>query len=430
MDMSVTEVTHLMHLHNISSVLIESPPLRFVFSVEDLLTHIQEGKSPLAPLSESRLTEIACIAESEHILAAMEALEKSGGRYLGVTDDNSALTGIATYTDILSAVDPTILVQKKTIGELVSRIEPVTFTPDWIFEDVLSHLRRMEDSIIVIDGKMPIGIITTKDVFKIISTGQSTSRPLSEYMIKPVITTQVSASIHDALTQLKQFHIKRSIVVNDAGHLVGVVTQSELVGFAYGTWMELIKYHAGELRELVSIIEGKSIGFEKTPLFDVQTGLGNRRMLEKRLHNETERVTHYQTTPFSMLLIKLEPVIQNQEQVDRLHEVELVKSMAILLTEQVKVKNDLFRVGSNKLALLLPYTSMEVAGEFAARISSTIKNHAREKQLSISVGLSIGQYSIPETAKEYFYRVNNRLESSGKQGLNRVVFDYAPQINA
>ncbi len=93
----------------------------------------------------------------------------------------------------------------------MTRVEPVTFTADWILEDVLNHLQKMEDSIIVVESKIPIGIITTKDIFKLISSADTTDRPLREYMNSPVITTKVSSTIQDALAQLKTFHIKRSI---------------------------------------------------------------------------------------------------------------------------------------------------------------------------------------------------------------------------
>jgi predicted transcriptional regulator len=241
LNMTIRSVSQLIHQNDVSSVVIEIAQEYFVFSVEDLLRHLHGGGSTEVTLAELKLSKITCVLADERILSAFEILETSGDRYLGVVDAKESLVGILTDTDILSAIDPTVLVQKKTIGELVTRVEPVTFTADWILEDVLTHLQRMEDSIIVVESKIPIGIITTKDIFKIISSAESTDRPLRDYMNCPVITTKVSSTIEDVLIQLKTFQIKRSVVVNEENQLVGLVTQSELVGFAYGTWINLIK---------------------------------------------------------------------------------------------------------------------------------------------------------------------------------------------
>lgn len=424
LNMTVRSVSDLMDQHNVSSVLLEKNNEYYVFSVEDLLEHLQSGKNYLATLAEVKIHKISCIAESEHILAAMETIEKSGERYLGVLDSNDFLIGILTYTDILSAVDPTILVQKKTIGELVTRTEPITFTADWILEDVLSHLRKLEDSIIIVESGVPIGIITTKDIFKIISTGQTTDKMLSEYMVSPVVTTCISSTIHEALAQLKQYRIKRAIVVNTANQLVGVVTQSELVGFAYGTWIELVKYHAGELKELVGILEAKAAGFEQLSTTDPQTGLGNRVKLDNRLKTEIERVHRYRAPTFSMILINIDNYEYITAQYGRLQASEILKSISLKLIELVASNDDVARTDDNKWAVLLPYTSVTAAGEIAAKLSSAIESLSFS-HIKVNFSMAVGQYSSEESASGFYDRVCKALVCVRQQDRNQVVIDFA-----
>ena len=306
MDMTVRLVSSMILEGNVSSVVLEKEGHRYIFSVEDILKLVHQGDNLDHRLAELTLHRADCIDGDEHVLAAMEYLEKSDGRYLAVVDQNDVLIGIVTHTDILSAMDPTVLVEKKTIGELVARKEPVTFAPDWILEDVLSHFSKMEDSIIVVETGVPIGIVTTRDVFALITSGQDISKPLSEYMNGPVVTTLISATIHETLNQLKTFHIKRAVVVDVQGKLVGVVTQSELVGFAYGTWINLIKHHASELRELVTILEAKARGFEIQSNTDALTGLANRRVLQRRVSEEIERLRRYNASSFSLVLLDID----------------------------------------------------------------------------------------------------------------------------
>ncbi|PPD35882.1 MAG: hypothetical protein CTY19_02225 [Methylomonas sp.] len=423
-DMTLQAVSNLLDQHNVSSVLIEKDSGYYVFSVEDLLQHTQDGRHIHTQLNEVPLKKIPSISEHEHILAGMEVLERSQGRYLGILDDDDKLSGILTYSDIISAIDPAVLVQKKTIGEMVSRSEPVTFSAEWILEDVLNHLRNIEDSIIVVDNGIPVGIVTTKDIFGIISSGKSTALPLSSYMVSPVITTPIFATIHDALNQLKSLKIKRCVVVDAENQLVGVVTQSELVGFAYGTWVDLIKHHASELKELVSILESKALGFEKSALEDPLTGLGNRRMLQKRLKEEIERIRRYNTDEFSLLIIDIDYFKNINDSYGHLIGDEVIKAISQKLTDFTRTMDDVIRWGGEEFAILLPHTSLTNAYEFANRIRLDIENAVFLNRISITVSIAVGQFSMMEKENEFFDRVDKALFRAKKQGRNCVVVDY------
>lgn len=423
-QMTLQTVSKLMDQHNVSSVLVEKDGDYCVFSVEDLLQHAQLGRHIQTQLNDVALNRIPSIQEHEHILAGMEILERSQGRYLGILDSNDRLTGILTYSDIISAIDPAVLVQKKTIGELVARSEPVTFTAEWILDDVLNHLRKLEDAIIVIEADVPVGIVTTKDIFGIISSGKSTSLPLSHYMVSPVITTPISASIHDALDQLKTLKIKRCVVVDADNRLVGLVTQSELVGFAYGTWVDLIKHHATELKELVAILESKALGFEKSALEDPLTGLGNRRMLQKRLKEEIERIRRYNTDEFSLLIIDIDYFKNINDSYGHLIGDEVLKAVGKKLTDFSRTMDDVIRWGGEEFAVLLPHTTLANAYEFASRVRLDIENTLFLHRIQLTISIAVGQYSNLENETEFFERVDKALYRAKKQGRNCVMVDY------
>ncbi|OAI16401.1 hypothetical protein A1507_00615 [Methylomonas koyamae] len=427
LETSMREVSELLSRYNVSSVVIEQADGHYVFSVEDLLVHVHEGGQTSAKLGDLPIRKVACIGENEHILAGLDELEKSGDRYLGVVGGGGELVGILTYTDILSAVDPTVLVQKKTIGELISRTEPVTFSPDWILEDVLSHLRKMEDSIIVVEAGVPVGIITTKDIFRILSSGSATDLPLAEYMTSPVATTHIDATIHDALMQLKTLKIKRAVVVDANRHLVGVVTQSELVGFAYGTWIDLVKHHASELKELVGILESKALGLEKSALTDPLTGIGNRRMLQQRLEEEIQRMRRYRSSPFSLLLIDIDHFKRVNDSHGHLVGDEVLKLVAATLRGLVRTVDDVTRWGGEEFAVLLPHTPIAAAAEFAARVRLAIENLALPRQIRVSISIGAGEFAAAETEQAFFERVDKALYRAKRNGRNCVVADAGPE---
>jgi diguanylate cyclase len=427
-EITVRAATQMMYEHNVSSILLEKNNERYIFSVEDLLQYVHDGDNVNLVLSQLQMHKAVCIRDDEHVLAALESLEKSAGRYLAVVDAMNALVGIVTYTDILSAIDPAVLVEKKSIGELISHEAPVTFTPDWILEDVLFHLRKMEDSIVVVDDGIPVGIVTTRDVFGLISSGRGTSGPLHEYMSSPVKTTPVSASIHHALMQLKNCNIKRAVVVDDNGKLVGVVTQSELVGFAYGTWINLIKHHATELRELVAILEVKARGFEKESLTDALTGLANRRYFHRRIDDEMERMRRYQSTPFSVLLFDIDYFKKINDQHGHLIGDEVLKKVAQVLTETVRRPDNVFRWGGEEFVVLMPHSNLSAAAELATRIRTSIEQTEFPGGIKVTVSGGGGEMTLDEQPPQFLDRIDKALYQAKINGRNRVEMDTFPAV--
>lgn len=422
-DISVREATRLIYEHGVSSILIEQEQRRFIVSVETLLDYVRKTNHTDHPLSKLPLHEVVCIRQDEHVLAAMESLEQSQDRYLAVVDEANQVVGIVTYTDILSALDPAVLVEKRTIGELLKRDVPVTFTPDWILEDVLFHLSKLEDSIIVVEDNTPVGIVTTKDVFGLLSSGRPTTEPLSAYMSSPVITTPTTASIHDTLLLMKNRNIKRAVVTDDHQKLLGVVTQSELVGYAYGTWINLIKHHATELRELVAILEMKARSYEKESMTDPLTELGNRRYFQKRMDEETERANRYHEAAFSALLFDIDFFKKINDTHGHLVGDEILKSIGRELSASVRKSDEVCRWGGEEFVILLPHTDLHAASELASRIRERVERHLFAKELKVTISGGGGEYQRGEQVDHFMDRIDKALYQAKLDGRNRVVLD-------
>lgn len=78
-------------------------------------------------------------------------------------------------------------------------------------------------------GEQPIGIITERDILRIL--GKLTvdlQKPSSTYMSKPIVTIQSSASIKDAMQTMNSKGIRRLVVVDKNNKMAGVVTQKDI----------------------------------------------------------------------------------------------------------------------------------------------------------------------------------------------------------
>jgi diguanylate cyclase (GGDEF)-like protein len=420
-DLSVEAAAKLMHDKNVSSIVIEQGADKYVFSIEELLGFIRASGDQRSTLRTAPIRKIECLNEKERVLGALEFLEKSGQHYLGVLDSGGALMGIVTFSDILQSIDPTVLMERKTVGQIISRSMPVMFTADWILDDVLHHLKKLEDSIIVVDEGSPIGVITAKDIFGILTSNKGTHQPLSDYMKSPVITTPLHASINDALLQLREAHIKRAIVVDDRHKVVGVVTQSELIGYAYGTWVNLMKNHTAELHELVEMLEEKTQNLERLTLIDVLTGLGNRRSLHLQMEEEIERMRRYSADTFSLVVIDVDRFKDVNDRFGHLVGDEVLMAIADEMNGLVR-KNDLaVRWGGEEFAVLLSSSPLSAATAFANRLRALIEERVFADGVKVTISAGVGEYAEGEDEKTFFHRVDRALYAAKEKGRNRVV---------
>lgn len=422
-SLSVRDAIGMMHARSVSSLVIESGGDRYIFSVEDMLSFIHAGGDSALTLSEFPLMRIPCMSAKEKLLVLLEFMERSQQRYVGVTNEFDVLIGIVTYTDILTSIDPAVLLERRMIGDLLYRNEPVIFTRDWILEDVIHHFRKIEDAIIVVENGRPIGIVTTKDVFRIISSGGSMERPLGEYMTSPVITTQQSSSINEALLQLKQHAIKRAIVVDDDQQLLGVITQSQLIGYAYGSWVHILRNHTSELQELVDMLQIKTRSLELLTITDVLTGLGNRRLLNQQVEEEIERINRYHGASFSLLLLDIDHFKNINDTYGHLIGDAVLKQIGQLLKESIRLTDSAIRWGGEEFAVMLRSTPIFPAREFADRIRKIISDATFPEEIELTVSIGLGEYIPSEKESDFFHRIDKALYRAKHHGRNRVEVD-------
>ncbi|MCX8172378.1 MAG: CBS domain-containing protein [Archaeoglobaceae archaeon] len=106
-------------------------------------------------------------------------------------------------------------------------------------------------SAVIMDGSKPIGIITEKDLIaKIVAKNKSPSSvKVKEIMSYPLITIRPNTSVREAANIMTKKGIRRLPVVNDAGELVGIVTDNDILSISL------------DLGELASLITEPSSGF-------------------------------------------------------------------------------------------------------------------------------------------------------------------------
>ena len=143
--------------------------------------------------------------------------------------------------------------------------------------DVLINMAENHyDCIVIMEDKMPLGILTTKDIMELMKNSSDFNVPVSEYMSSPVESLAEDSSIKEAINFMKEKHFKRIVVTNTQGHLTGLILQRELISLSYSKWSILMKQHSKELSEINNLLDKKNIKYEKMASTDQLTGLYNR----------------------------------------------------------------------------------------------------------------------------------------------------------
>ncbi|KON30653.1 hypothetical protein AC482_03365 [miscellaneous Crenarchaeota group-15 archaeon DG-45] len=108
---------------------------------------------------------------------------------------------------------------------------PVTASPETSVADVARLMRdRSIGSVILVEDSRPEGIVTERDlVRRVLAQGRNPqATKASEICSKPVLTVSENEMLEDAVEFMKEFRIRRLVVVDGEGKVSGIVTTDDI----------------------------------------------------------------------------------------------------------------------------------------------------------------------------------------------------------
>lgn len=417
---SVSEAVVLMEANNLGDVVFENDQGHAIFTVEDLMLFRLHKRDFAIQLREVSVSQLGYVDGEESVLHLLTRFDNSNSRYLGVRNADLELIGVVSYSDVLASVDPVLMMERKTLADVLNkrRIDMVSFSAST--EDILTQLINAEDAVLVSENGKLVGIVTTKDAIRLIKENADTQAPIGRYMTSPVWTINQQETIKSAIEHLKEKKYKRAIVVSDEGALVGVVTQRELVDITYGRWAELMKLHAHELGELVHMLKSENQVLQKETLTDPLTGVGNRRRINQIIESEIGRYYRHSMVPFSVLLLDIDFFKKINDAHGHLVGDQVLKGLCKKILAMLRVSDEIARWGGEEFAVLLPTANKEHATTLAERIRADIaKTDFDGMRVTVSIG--VAEYVRGESLEELLGRVDQALYTAKQGGRNKVV---------
>lgn len=411
---------------NVRSVIIlnENCQDYYILTAEDAIEYKLQNLSLQTKLEDVVLKRVATVDAKVNIFELLNYPDTSSD-YLVVIHENR-LVGILSQTDIINNIDPKILIQKQSIGNLILQYSAHTVFEN---ESTVTAIKLMKikhiDAVIVIDGEhQPLGIFTTKDFLNIIKLDSDLNKPIKEYMSSPLLSVDEDTKINKVLKFIKEKHFKRVVVTDAQGHISGLITQNEILRVMNNKWIELIKEKGHALSKLNEKLLQKATSLEEKASHDYLTKLYNRRKFNSLIAYEFSQIKRYKDRNLCILILDLDGFKYFNDTYG--HDVgdEILAETANIIRLSCRNSDIICRWGGEEFAIALSETAIDQGMIVAEKIRVSIEQHQfTHNNLHITCSLGISQYRSSDNYTTLFKRADEALYRSKNCGKNKVTIE-------
>ncbi len=391
-----------------------------MLSIHDLLRINREHTDKTLPLSSLQLKSLPFVNKKKSVMETLEYL-RYDFEQIAVVNDDGSLYGVVAPMDILSSIDPDTLMDNYRLSDLLK----VKKRNRWIDRNMTASevLDSMEayhhDDAIIVEEKKPIGIITTKDVLRLLKSHHDLTLPVECYMSVPVMTMHQDSTLNQVLSYMQDKHFKRIVIVNGEGHLAGSVTQEEMLSLVYSHWAKMIHVYNSKLLQINKKLTLKSRKFEKIAATDPLTGLYNRmKFLELFVSEYTVMVQRKNT--LSLLLMDLDHFKQINDRYGHNIGDMVLRQVSNLLLHELRNVDIVCRWGGEEFVVLLPAADKEAALHIAEQLRSTVESLSFESIPKVTASIGISHIEENDTLQDVIERADKALYMAKMAGRNCV----------
>lgn len=176
------------------------------------------------------------------IYSAYDLLSTHKIRHLVVVDDENKLCGVVTQSNMMDHLGYEYFIEFKKIFQVMTR-DLFTVSENYSVEQALQEMARISTSCLVVaENERPVGIVTERDMTRMLIDGTDISRLLvKEIMSNPVHTAHLDLPLLEAARIMKEKRIRRIVVVDEYGKIAGLTTQSDIIKGLHGQYLQNLK---------------------------------------------------------------------------------------------------------------------------------------------------------------------------------------------
>jgi diguanylate cyclase (GGDEF)-like protein/PAS domain S-box-containing protein len=230
-DDTLGKAAEVMAAKRISSLVVvdgDRHPMGIV-TERNILHAMQSGRPPECALIEVMSSPVITVPQDIPLYEAYQLCEYRHIRHLVVVDEAGALKGVVSETDFRRHLNLSALAGRRKILS-VARRSVLTLPPDTLLSGALQlMLTQHKTCAVVVQDRKPLGIVTERDVVRLYTgKGQVDGTTLAEVMTSPILTLPGDASTSQAAELMLIHKVRHLVIVDESGHLAGLVTEHEL----------------------------------------------------------------------------------------------------------------------------------------------------------------------------------------------------------
>ena len=235
----VTEAIALMSKQQSSCILIaEQKQLTGIFTARDVikLTASAQELESIA-ISEVMTKKPIVISQKQacSLVKIIALFQKHSIHHLPLIDRDGQVFGVITPETVRKVLQPIDLLQLRRVDEMMTK-EVVWASKDQNLLQIAKLMAEQRLSCVVIGETnlqqqiIPIGIVTERDILECQYLGLDLQKTKAESIIRsPLLAVLPTDSLWDAHRLMQKNRVRRLVVTDSRGSLVGIVTQTTLL---------------------------------------------------------------------------------------------------------------------------------------------------------------------------------------------------------
>lgn len=229
-DLSLTAAAQRMAAEKCSSILVmDAGRAVGIWTEHDALKLDFSDPAGLdCPIAEFMSSPVATINIETTINEAAVAFRDLGIRHLLAVDADGEPRGMVSQSDIVLNQGIEYFVSMREVASVFSRQVVIMAGAVLVAEAVREMRRSQEDAIVVRHTAGGYGILTERDVLRLIGKDCAATR-VQDVASFPMLTLPIRASLYEARKVFMEHRVRHLGVIDDAGELVGLVSFSDIL---------------------------------------------------------------------------------------------------------------------------------------------------------------------------------------------------------
>ena len=176
------------------------------------------------------------------VYTAYNLIETNKVRHLVVVDDESRAVGVVTQSNMIEHLGYEYFVEIKKVSQVMTKVLFTISKGTTVYQAVTGMARSSVSCVVIAQDNRPLGMLTERDVVNLL-VDQKDIRKLKveEVMSSPVQTASPDTSVHEVAKIMQQENIRRVVVIDKDGKIVGLTTQSNIIKGLEAKYIEILK---------------------------------------------------------------------------------------------------------------------------------------------------------------------------------------------